>query len=68
MAWQNGRSVLAAAAEVDSIALFDWLVETYQLDPDQWSVVSASIGTGTHVHQVHYTLLDHSPFTSTSNA
>lgn len=47
--WQNGKSVLAAAAEVGSIALFDWLVETYQLDPDQWSAVSAGFGTGTHV-------------------
>lgn len=40
MAWQSGNSVLIAAAEVGSIALFDWLVETFSLNADQWSEVS----------------------------
>lgn len=40
MTSQSGESLLIAAAEGGSIALFDWLVENYQLGADQWSEVS----------------------------
>ncbi len=36
---QNGADVLIPAAESGNIALFDWLVEKYMLDPLEWSKV-----------------------------
>ena len=42
---QDGSSILFGAAFAGSLAIFEWLMEMFSLDPDQWNEVSSCVLT-----------------------